>query len=142
VSLRLVRANLSVWDACHPLTCGSRRQRLGCLLHLGSPAVPGPALAGAGPGSVPEEFTFHGQHVTVTGVTMLPTPLQQPRIPIWCGGRWPNEAPFRRASCRLPRPISPSATPASSPEIIVGICTPGHAGQAAQIRRVNERRTY
>jgi alkanesulfonate monooxygenase SsuD/methylene tetrahydromethanopterin reductase-like flavin-dependent oxidoreductase (luciferase family) len=45
-----------------------------------------------------EPVTFHGEHVTVTGVTMLPSPLQQPRIPIWCGGRWPNKAPFRRAA--------------------------------------------
>ena len=47
-----------------------------------------------------EPVTFHSEHVTVTvtGVTMLPSPLQQPRIPIWCGGRWPNKAPFRRAA--------------------------------------------
>ena len=45
-----------------------------------------------------EPVTFHGEHVTVTGVTMLPPPLQQPRIPIWCGGRWPAKAPFRRAA--------------------------------------------
>ena len=29
---------------------------------------------------------------------MLPRPVQQPRIPVWCGGRWPNKAPFRRAA--------------------------------------------
>ena len=29
---------------------------------------------------------------------MLPRPVQRPRIPIWCGGRWPNKAPFRRAA--------------------------------------------
>ena len=45
-----------------------------------------------------EPVTFHGEHVTVTAMTMLPPPLQQPRIPIWCGGRWPNKAPFRRAA--------------------------------------------
>jgi alkanesulfonate monooxygenase SsuD/methylene tetrahydromethanopterin reductase-like flavin-dependent oxidoreductase (luciferase family) len=45
-----------------------------------------------------EPVTFHGEHVTVTGVTMLPPPLQQPRIPIWCGGRWPAKTPFRRAA--------------------------------------------
>ena len=39
-----------------------------------------------------EPVTFHGEHVTVTGVTMRPPPLQQPRIPIWCGGWWPNGA--------------------------------------------------
>src|SRR5262249_1271821 len=31
-------------------------------------------------------------------VTMLPRPVQRPRIPVWCGGRWPNKAPFRRAA--------------------------------------------
>jgi alkanesulfonate monooxygenase SsuD/methylene tetrahydromethanopterin reductase-like flavin-dependent oxidoreductase (luciferase family) len=40
--------------------------------------------------------------VTVAGgsepVRMVPGPLQQPRIPIWCGGRWPNRAPLRRAA--------------------------------------------
>jgi hypothetical protein len=28
---------------------------------------------------------------------MLPVPVQRPRIPIWCAGRWPNRAGFRRA---------------------------------------------
>jgi alkanesulfonate monooxygenase SsuD/methylene tetrahydromethanopterin reductase-like flavin-dependent oxidoreductase (luciferase family) len=27
-----------------------------------------------------------------------PPPVQQPRIPIWVGGTWPNRAPFRRAA--------------------------------------------
>jgi alkanesulfonate monooxygenase SsuD/methylene tetrahydromethanopterin reductase-like flavin-dependent oxidoreductase (luciferase family) len=31
-------------------------------------------------------------------VTMAPPPVQRPRIPIWCGGRWPNRAPLRRAA--------------------------------------------
>jgi len=42
--------------------------------------------------------TFRGGYLTAAGVTMLPRPLQRPRIPIWCGGRWPNTAPFRRAA--------------------------------------------
>jgi alkanesulfonate monooxygenase SsuD/methylene tetrahydromethanopterin reductase-like flavin-dependent oxidoreductase (luciferase family) len=42
--------------------------------------------------------TFAGEHVTATDVTMLPAPVQQPRIPVWCAGRWPNRAPFRRAA--------------------------------------------
>ena len=29
---------------------------------------------------------------------MVPRPVQQPRIPVWCAGRWPNKAPFRRAA--------------------------------------------
>ena len=45
-----------------------------------------------------EPVTFHGEHVTIDDVTMLPVPVQRPRIPIWCGGRWPHRAPFRRAA--------------------------------------------
>jgi hypothetical protein len=39
-----------------------------------------------------------GRHFTVDGARMLPTPLQQPRIPIWTAGYWPGTAPFRRAA--------------------------------------------
>jgi alkanesulfonate monooxygenase SsuD/methylene tetrahydromethanopterin reductase-like flavin-dependent oxidoreductase (luciferase family) len=42
--------------------------------------------------------TFRGEYLTAEDVTMLPRPVQQPRIPIWCAGRWPNKAPFRRAA--------------------------------------------
>ena len=31
-------------------------------------------------------------------VRMTPAPVQRPRIPIWCGGRWPNRTPLRRAA--------------------------------------------
>lgn len=45
---------------------------------------------------------WSSDEVTVAGgsepVRMVPGPLQQPRIPIWCGGRWPNRAPLRRAA--------------------------------------------
>jgi probable F420-dependent oxidoreductase len=45
-----------------------------------------------------EPVTFAGDHVTATDVMMRPVPVQQPRIPVWCAGRWPNKAPFRRAA--------------------------------------------
>ena len=45
-----------------------------------------------------EPVTFRGEHLTARDVTMLPGPVQRPRIPVWCGGRWPNKAPFRRAA--------------------------------------------
>jgi alkanesulfonate monooxygenase SsuD/methylene tetrahydromethanopterin reductase-like flavin-dependent oxidoreductase (luciferase family) len=45
-----------------------------------------------------QPVTFYGEHLSAQGVTMLPRPQQRPRIPIWCGGRWPNKAPFRRAA--------------------------------------------
>jgi alkanesulfonate monooxygenase SsuD/methylene tetrahydromethanopterin reductase-like flavin-dependent oxidoreductase (luciferase family) len=45
-----------------------------------------------------QPVTFHGEYLTAVGVTMLPRPVQRPRIPVWCGGRWPNKRPFRRAA--------------------------------------------
>jgi len=45
-----------------------------------------------------QPVTFHGEYLTATGVTMVPRPVQRPRIPVWCGGRWPNKPPFRRAA--------------------------------------------
>jgi alkanesulfonate monooxygenase SsuD/methylene tetrahydromethanopterin reductase-like flavin-dependent oxidoreductase (luciferase family) len=44
------------------------------------------------------QTSFHGDHITAADVTMLPPPVQQPRIPVWCAGRWPNKAPLRRAA--------------------------------------------
>ena len=43
-------------------------------------------------------FSFRGKHHTVEEVEFTPVPLQQPRPPVWIGGRWPNRAPFRRAA--------------------------------------------
>jgi alkanesulfonate monooxygenase SsuD/methylene tetrahydromethanopterin reductase-like flavin-dependent oxidoreductase (luciferase family) len=31
-------------------------------------------------------------------VRMLPAPVQRPRIPVWCAGRWPNKPGFRRSA--------------------------------------------
>jgi len=45
-----------------------------------------------------ERFTHHGRHYTADDVVQTPTPIQQPRIPIWCAARWPNRAPLRRAA--------------------------------------------
>ena len=45
-----------------------------------------------------EPVTFHGRHVTIDDVIMQPTPVQQPRVPIWIGGHWPRKAPGRRAA--------------------------------------------
>jgi alkanesulfonate monooxygenase SsuD/methylene tetrahydromethanopterin reductase-like flavin-dependent oxidoreductase (luciferase family) len=40
---------------------------------------------------------FAGDHYTVQA-QFTPVPVQQPRIPIWVGGAWPNRRPFRRAA--------------------------------------------
>jgi alkanesulfonate monooxygenase SsuD/methylene tetrahydromethanopterin reductase-like flavin-dependent oxidoreductase (luciferase family) len=41
---------------------------------------------------------YNGQHDQINEVTFQPAPVQQPRIPIWVGGNWPNKAPMRRAA--------------------------------------------
>jgi probable F420-dependent oxidoreductase len=43
-------------------------------------------------------FSYHGRHFQVSEVTCLPPPVQQPRIPIWIGGAYPNPGPLRRAA--------------------------------------------
>lgn len=45
-----------------------------------------------------EQFSHHGTFYHLDDARFEPTPLQQPRIPIWIGGSWPNKAPFRRAA--------------------------------------------
>jgi len=37
-----------------------------------------------------EPFTFNGKHYRAEGVTFLPRPVQEPRIPIWIGGGSPG----------------------------------------------------
>ncbi len=44
-----------------------------------------------------EPVSHAGEHFCVEGAALRPTPLQQPRIPIWVAGFWPNRPPFRRA---------------------------------------------
>ncbi|GAB4453088.1 MAG: LLM class flavin-dependent oxidoreductase [Anaerolineae bacterium] len=43
-------------------------------------------------------FTHEGAHYRVKAARFTPTPVQQPRIPVWVAGKWPNRAPFRRAA--------------------------------------------
>jgi len=45
-----------------------------------------------------ERFNYQGRYVTARNVQFLPRSLQTPRIPIWVAGRWPKQAPFRRAA--------------------------------------------
>ena len=40
--------------------------------------------------------THHGEHYTVDNVTLIPLPVQRPRIPIWIGGR--SHPALRRAA--------------------------------------------
>jgi alkanesulfonate monooxygenase SsuD/methylene tetrahydromethanopterin reductase-like flavin-dependent oxidoreductase (luciferase family) len=45
-----------------------------------------------------EPFSFRGKHFLVEDVTFVPRPVQEPRIPIWIGGGYPNPRPTRRAA--------------------------------------------
>lgn len=43
-------------------------------------------------------FSYQGHHFQVQKMTFVPTPVQQPRIPILVGGGWPLKGPSRRAA--------------------------------------------
>jgi alkanesulfonate monooxygenase SsuD/methylene tetrahydromethanopterin reductase-like flavin-dependent oxidoreductase (luciferase family) len=45
-----------------------------------------------------EPVRFDGEQLQHATVAFRPTPVQQPRIPIWIAGMWPNKAPLRRAA--------------------------------------------
>ncbi len=42
-------------------------------------------------------FSFDGQHYHVQSMTMLPVPVQKPRVPLWVVGVWQKEKSLRRA---------------------------------------------
>jgi alkanesulfonate monooxygenase SsuD/methylene tetrahydromethanopterin reductase-like flavin-dependent oxidoreductase (luciferase family) len=45
-----------------------------------------------------ETFDHHGEHYEVRSTRFTPVAVQQPRIPVWVAGVWPNRRPFRRAA--------------------------------------------
>jgi len=45
-----------------------------------------------------EPFSFEGSHHRVSGAHFTPRAVQEPRVPVWVAGRWPNRRPFRRAA--------------------------------------------
>ena len=46
-----------------------------------------------------QPVSFTGEHYSLNiEIPFLPRPIQQPRIPVWVAGRWPNKGPFRRAA--------------------------------------------
>lgn len=44
-----------------------------------------------------EPFFFDGEFYKIQDIKILPKPVQQPRIPIWVGGGYPNRGPVARA---------------------------------------------
>lgn len=62
-----------------------------------------------------QPFSYQGQHYQVQPVNFLPppSPLQQPRIPIWVVGAWPRQKSMRRVlkyDGILPNKLSPDNT--------------------------------
>ncbi len=45
-----------------------------------------------------QPFSFEDTYYRIGPTQLLPTPVQQPGIPIWVAGRWPHKRPFRRAA--------------------------------------------
>lgn len=45
-----------------------------------------------------EPFSYDGEHYQLSESQFLPKPVQQPRVPIWVAGMWPNRRPMRRAA--------------------------------------------
>ncbi len=45
-----------------------------------------------------EVVNHDGPLLRVVGAKFTPTPVQQPRIPIWVAGMWPNKKPMQRAA--------------------------------------------
>lgn len=45
-----------------------------------------------------ETVHHEGAHYRAENVTFVPTPMQQPRIPVWVAARWPHRRPLQRAA--------------------------------------------
>ncbi len=44
-----------------------------------------------------QRFSFHGEQYRVDDLTLLPPPVQKPRIPVWVVGAWPRAKSMQRA---------------------------------------------
>ena len=45
-----------------------------------------------------DEFQYSGKHYHIGRTVFNPKPVQQPRVPVWVAGKWPNKKPFLRAA--------------------------------------------
>lgn len=66
-----------------------------------------------------EPFSYEGEEYQISEAAFQPRPVQQPRIPVWVAGYWPNKRPFRRAA-RWDGlvPVKAPATPAGMPPLL------------------------
>jgi hypothetical protein len=70
--------------------------------------------------------TFSGKHYKVDKMSMLPAPVQKPRIPVWVVGVWPKEKSLQRAlrwDGIIPQPYKATAADSSKPSLIGEIRT-------------------
>ena len=72
-----------------------------------------------------ETVSYTGQQYQIHDAQFLPTPLQQPRVPIWIAGVWPFKKPFQRAArwdgvCPLKHP-SPLMQPDDIRQMLASI---------------------
>ncbi|MFL6275691.1 MAG: LLM class flavin-dependent oxidoreductase [Blastocatellia bacterium] len=44
-----------------------------------------------------QPFSYAGEHYHIDKMSMLPPPVQEPRVPVWVVGVWPKEKSMRRA---------------------------------------------
>ena len=74
-------------------------------------------------------FGFEGRHYRFGPMTFRPTPVQQPRIPIWVVGAWPNERSVRRA-LRFDGILPQTSDPAAIRQVAAAVQRdrPGAAG--------------
>jgi alkanesulfonate monooxygenase SsuD/methylene tetrahydromethanopterin reductase-like flavin-dependent oxidoreductase (luciferase family) len=45
-----------------------------------------------------DSLSYKGEHFQIEQASVLPRPVQTPRVPLWVAGGWPRRAPFRRAA--------------------------------------------
>lgn len=58
-----------------------------------------------------EPFSFDGEHFKVDSMTLLPPPIQKPRVPLWVVGVWPKPKSMARAlrwDGLVPQPPTPA----------------------------------
>lgn len=65
-------------------------------------------------------FSYQGEHYHLQEMTFRPTPVQQPRIPIWVVGAWPRPKSMQRAlryDGLIPYKLTEPATPMTPDDI-------------------------